>query len=219
MPLIRITSDSIASNAITNVGIANGTIVSVDLADGSVTGPKIGPGAISANNYAGGGVTTDVLAPNLSISLIRTNETTNLFSTAPSGNLNIDVANTTLYYFTSNTTANVTFNLRANNTNTFDSIVRVGETVTVTIMLRHSTTSGGRHAANIYIDGGLITTNRTTPDQAGANNIFYVGNLVPLYAATIPGTGVEMNMFNISVFKRAANTYTVFTSNATAQIG
>lgn len=219
MPLIRITSDSIASNAITNVGIANGTIVSVDLADGSVTGPKIGPGAISANNYAGGGVTTDVLAPNLSISLIRTNETTNLFSTAPSGNLNIDVANTTLYYFTSNTTANVTFNLRANNTNTFDSIVRVGETVTVTVMLRHSTTSGGRHSANIYIDGGLITTNRTNPDQAGANNIFYVGNLVPLYASTIPGTGIEMNMFNISVFKRAANTYTVFTSNATAQIG
>jgi hypothetical protein len=209
MPLTRITSNS----------IADGTVIAADIADLSVTGPKIGTGAVSANNFAGGGITSNVFAPNLSLTITRTNETTNLFSTAPSGNLNIDVANTTLYYFTSNTTANVTFNLRANNTNTFDSIVGIGETVTVTIMLRHSTTSGGRHAANVYIDGGLITTNRSNPDQAGANNIFYAGNLVPVYAATIPGTGIEMNMFNISVFKRAANTYTVFTSNVTAQIG
>lgn len=219
MPLTRIVGAS----------ITDGTVVAADIADGSVTGPKlgtasvsgnnIGTGAISANNFAGGGITSNVLAPNLTLTLTRTNETTNLFSTAPAGNVNIDVANTTLYYFTSNTSANVTFNLRANTVNTFDSVVRVGETVTVTIMLRHSTTSGGRHAANVYIDGGLISTVRSNPDQTGANNIFYVGNLVPVYAATVPGTGVEMNMFNISVFKRASNTYTVFMSNTTAQIG
>ncbi len=184
-----------------------------------INGDSIENGSISAADFPGGAITSNVLAPNLTLTLTRTNETTNVFSIAPSGNINIDVANTTLYYFTSNTTANVTFNLRANNTNTFDSVVRVGETLTVTIMLRHSTTSGGRHSANVFIDGGLITTNRTTPDQAGANNIFYVGNLVPIYASTIPGTGIEMNMFNISVFKRAANTYTVFMSNTTAQIG
>jgi hypothetical protein len=186
---------------------------------GQILGNLIGSGAISANNFAGGGITSNVLAPNLQITLSRTNETTNLFSTAPSGNINIDVANTTLYYFTSNTTANVTFNLRANTVNTFDSVIGIGETVTVSIMLRHSTTSGGRHTANLHIDGGLITTNRSNPDQADANNIFYVGNVVPNYVVTIPGTGIEMNMFSVSVFKRAANTYTVFFSNTTAQIG
>jgi hypothetical protein len=214
-----ITGNLIADGSISGNQIALGAVSGNQIGLYAVSGNQIGTGAISANNFAGGGITSNVLSPNLTLTITRTNETTNLFSTAPSGNINIDVANTTLYYFTSNTTANVTFNLRANNTNTFDSVVRVGETVTVTVMLRHSTTSGGRHSANIYIDGGLITTNRTNPDQAGANNIFYVGNLVPLYASTIPGTGIEMNMFNISVFKRAANTYTVFTSNATAQIG
>lgn len=199
--------------------LGNGVMATQVPADGTVTGPKIGVGAISANNFAGGGITSNVLAPNLQISISRTNETTNLFSSAPNGNINIDVANTTLYYFTSNTTANVTFNLRANNTNTFDSVVRVGETVTVAVMLRHSTTSGGRHTANLHIDGGLIATNRSNPDQAGANNIFYAANLFPRYTATLPGTGIEMNMFNISVFKRAANTYTVFFANTTAQIG
>jgi hypothetical protein len=224
-----VTGTKLAVNSVRGNNIVAGTItgnqISLSAISGNqigayaVSGNQIGVGAISANNFAGGGITSNVLAPNLTLTLTRTNETTNLFSTAPSGNINIDVANTTLYYFTSNTTAGITFNLRANSVNTFDSVVRIGETVTVTVMLRHSTTSGGRHPANVYIDGGLISTNRTNPDQAGANNIFYVGNLVPIYAATIPGTGVEMNMYNISVFKRAANTYTVFMSNTTAQIG
>ncbi len=220
MAATSIATNNIVVGAITGNLIATNSInASNTLNQLSITGNLIGTGAISANNFAGGGITSNVLSPNLTLTITRTNETTNLFSTAPNGNVNIDVANTTLFYFTSNTTANVTFNLRANNVNTFDSVVRDGETVTVTIMLRHSTSSGGRHTANIYIDGGLIATNRPNPDQAGANNIFYVANLVPVYNSTIPGTGVEMNMFNISVFKRAANTYTIFTSNTTAQIG
>jgi hypothetical protein len=208
-----------ADGSVTGNKLVINAIRANNIVAGQITGNLIGTGAISANNFAGGGITSNVLAPNLQITLSRTNETTNLFSTAPNGNINIDVANTTLYYFTSNTTANVTFNLRANTVNTFDSVIGIGETVTVSIMLRHSTTSGGRHTANLHIDGGLITTNRSDPDQAGANNIFYVGNVVPNYVATIPGTGIEMNMFSVSVFKRAANTYTVFFSNTTAQIG
>ena len=54
MALNRITVDSIASSAVTNVAIADGTIVSVDLADGSVTGPKIGANAINSNNVVSG---------------------------------------------------------------------------------------------------------------------------------------------------------------------
>lgn len=214
-----IRANNIVAGQITGNLIGIGSVSGNNIGIGAISGNNIGTGAISANNFAGGGITSNVLAPNLTLTLVRTNETTNLFSTAPSGNINIDVANTTLYYFTSNTSANVTFNLRANNTNTFDSVIRVGETMTISIMLRHSTTTGGRHAANVHIDGGLITTNRSNPDQAGANNIFYVGNVVPIYAATVPGTGVELNMFNISVIKRAANTYTVLMSNTTAQIG
>jgi hypothetical protein len=208
-----------ADGTVTGNKLTANAIRANNIVPGQITGNLLGTGSISANNFAGGSITSNVLAPNLQITLSRTNETTNLFATAPRGNINIDIANTCLYYFTSNTTANVTFNLRANNTNTFDSVVRTGETVTVSIALRHSTTAGGRHAANVYIDGGLIATNRSNPDSAGENNIFYVSNIVPFYVTTIPGTGIEMNMYNISVFKRAANTYTVFFSNTTAQIG
>jgi hypothetical protein len=214
-----IRANNIVAGQITGNLLGTGAVSGNNIGAGAVSGNNIGVGAISANNFAGGGITSNVLAPNLTLTVVRTNETTNLFSTAPSGNINIDVVNTSLYFFTSNTTANVTFNLRANNTNTFDSVVRVGETVTVSVALRHSTATGGRHTANVFIDGGLIATNRSNPDQAGANNIFYVGNNAPGYITTIPGIGFEMNLYTISVFKRAANTYTVMLSSTISQIG
>ena len=98
MPLDKITVDSIGANAITNIGIANGTIVTVDLGDQSVTSPK--------------------LASNLNISLTRVLEEANINSIAVGGNVNIDVVDSTVFFFNANTTANVTFNLRANTQNT-----------------------------------------------------------------------------------------------------
>ncbi len=234
MALIKITSDSIASNAITNVGIANGTIVSVDLADGSVTGPKIGigavtgnligayavsgnqigTGAISANNFAGGGITSNVLASNLSVSLTRASESANINAIGIGGNVNIDVANNAVYYFNANTAANVTFNLRANTQNTFDSITTIGQSVTVAMIVKHGTT---RHTANLYIDGGLILTG-ATPFASGttANAIFYAGNTAPNYQSI---TQSEVNTFGYTILKLAANSYHVIASNTLCKLG
>jgi hypothetical protein len=193
----------------------------------AVSGNNIGIGAVSANNFAGGGITSNVLSPNLAISITRVLETANLFtdvSVPPRGNLNIDISNNTLYLFTANTTANVTFNLRGNSVNTFDSTVAIGQTVSVAIGLHHNTnaTFGGRHAANVFIDGGLISTNRTDPSSG--NIIYYAGNTVP--ALLPPGIlagqnqqGLEFNLFAITVFKRAANTYTVVQANTLYGLG
>ena len=51
MPLNKITVDSIAANAGTNVGIANGTIVTVDLADNSVTTIKLSTTGVTAATH------------------------------------------------------------------------------------------------------------------------------------------------------------------------
>jgi len=51
MPLNKITVDSIAANAVTNVGIANGTIVTVDLADNSVTTIKLSTTGVTAATH------------------------------------------------------------------------------------------------------------------------------------------------------------------------
>ena len=206
MALSRITSDSVASNAITSLGVANGAIVTVDLADGSVTGPKIGTGSISANNFAFGGVTSNVLASNLSISLTRAIESANINTIAPNGNVDIDIANNVVYYFNANSTANITFNLRANTQNTFDSVTTIGQSVSVTMIVKHGAT---RHTANVHIDGGLITS-------TGSNSIVYNANTRPNYQ-TIDAQ--ETNIYGYTVLKTAANTYAVFVSNSLFALG
>lgn len=221
-----VTKSKIAPNAITGDKLANEAIISGNnLGVKSVSGNNLGLGSISANNFAGGGITSNVLSQNLSISIIRVLETANVFTTAPSGNLQIDISNNTLYYFSSNTTGNVTFNLRGNSVNTFDSTVNVGETVSLAIGLRHGIAggaTGGRHTANVYIDGGLISTNKTNPDSA--NVLFYAGNNVPQYVsggviAGQNGQGIEFNLYALTVFKRAPNTYTVLQANTIYGLG
>lgn len=199
MPLTKISVDSIASSAVTNIAIADGTIVSVDLADQSVITSKL----------ANANVTSPKLAQNLNISLTRVLEEANISTLALGGNVNIDVTNSTVYFFNANTTANLTFNLRANNTHTFDSVTTVGETTSVAIAVRHG---NDRHSANLYIDGGLITGS-----FAGSqNSMFYAANVKPIYRTITNG---EVNLFSYSVFKTAANSYIVVAANSLFGLG
>jgi len=200
MPLDKITVDSISANAVTNVGIANGTIVSVDLADQAVIGSKLGLGAVSGNNMAIGAISSNTLASNLSISLTRVLEEANINSIAIGGNVNIDVVNSTVFFFNANTTANVTFNLRANTQNTFDSVTAIGETTSVAIAVKHGDV---RHEANLSIDGVIQT-------------LYYAGNTRP---ANVSISSAEINLFSYSVFKTAANTYTVISANTVFGLG
>lgn len=210
MPLDKITVDSISANAVTNIGIANGTIVSVDLADQAVIGSKLGLGAVSGNNIStdsirgnnivAGQITSNTLASNLSISLSRVLESANINSIGIGGNVNIDVANSTVFFFNANTTANVTFNLRANTQNTFDSVTSIGQTTSLAIVVKHGTV---RHEANLAIDGVV---------QA----IHYAANTRP---ANVSISSAEINLFNYSVFKTAANTYTVISANTLFGLG
>lgn len=230
MPLDKITVDSISANAVTNVGIANGTIVSVDLADQAVIGAKLGLGAVSGNNISAGSIsgnnitsnairgnnivvgtitgnliatrqiTSNILASNLSISLSRVLETANINSIAIGGNVNIDVTNSAVYFFDANTTANVTFNIRANTQNTFDSVTAIGETTSLAIAVKHG---GVRHEANLSIDGVTQT-------------LYYASNTRP---ANVAITSPEINLFSYSIFKTAANIYTVIASNTLFGLG
>jgi hypothetical protein len=220
MPLDKITVDSISANAVTNVGIANGTIVSVDLADQAVVGSKLGPGAVSgnnlspgaisgnnitsnsirANNIVAGSISSNTLSSNLTISLTRVLEEANINSIAIGGNVNIDVSNSSVFFFNANTTANVTFNIRANDSTTFDSATAIGETTSVAIAVKHGTV---RHEANLSIDGVQQT-------------LYYSGNIRP---ANVSISNSEINLFSYSIFKTAANAYIVISANTLFGLG
>ena len=154
-----------------------------------------------------------MLASNLSISVSRVSETLSIntavigSNSASGTNVNLDIVNTTVYYFSSNTSGNVTFNLRGNNTNTFDSSVQVGNTVSVVVTLRHNT-AAYRSGVNVMIDGGLIRTTLANPDSG--NLIMYSGNTLPSHAVI---NAIESNIIGLTVMKKAANSYVVFMSN------
>jgi hypothetical protein len=209
MPLDKITVDSISANAVTNVGIANGTIVSVDLADQAVIGSKLGLGAVSGNNITGnsirannivaGSISSNTLSSNLTLSLSRVLEEANINSIAVGGNVNIDVSNNSVFFFNANTTANVTFNIRGNNSTTFDNVASIGAT-SIAIAVKHGTV---RHEANVSIDGVQQT-------------LYYSGNTKP---ANVSISSAEINLFSYSIFKTASNVYTVIAANTLFGLG
>lgn len=205
--------NNIVAGTITGNQIGTGAISGNQIGVGAVSGNQIGTGAISANNFAGGGITSNVLASNLSISVSRVSETLSIntaiigSNSASGTNVNLDIVNTTVYYFSSNTSGNVTFNLRGNNINTFDSSVQVGNTVSVVVTLRHNT-AAYRSGVNVMIDGGLIRTTLANPDSG--NLIMYSGNTLPSHSAI---NAIESNIIGLTVIKKAANSYIVYMSN------
>ena len=183
-----ITGNLIGTGAITGNLIGISAISSNHISDLAVTGNEIGLSAVSANN----------LASNLHISLTQVLETGNVYSVAVGGNVNIDLENNTLYFFSSNTTANVTFNFRANTQNTLDSQLPIGSTITSAILLKQGAT---RYRANVYVDGTLQSP-------------WWLGNSAPSFATS---QQESIDVYSFSILKTAANTYAVLASNANFQ--
>jgi hypothetical protein len=206
-------SNNIVAGAITGNLIATNSInASNTLNQLSITGNLIGTGAISANNFAGGGITSNVLASNLSISVSRISETLGInasvvgSNSSVGANVTLNILDGTVYYFNSNTSGNVTFNLRGNNSTLFDQAVQVGNTISVVVSLRHNT-AAHRSGVNVAIDGGYINTTRANPDSG--NIIFYAANTTANHSTI---SALESNMIGLSIFKKASNSYIVYLS-------
>lgn len=193
-----ISGNNIVGNAIRGNNIVAGTITGNLLAAQTITGDNLADNVIRANNIVAGQIASNTLSANLQISLTQVFETANVYTTAIGGNVNIDLQNNTVYFFSSNTTANVTFNMRANTQNTLDSQLSIGQSVTTAILLKQGAT---RYRANVYIDGTL---------QAP----FYLGNSAPSYA-TSQLESIDLYSFNI--VKTAANAYTILAANSNFQ--
>lgn len=153
---------------------------------------KIRTGVISDAN-----VTSAKLANTISVNnivLTKINESANITGTAPGGNVNIDVSNNSIHFFTGFASANMTFNLRGNSSATFDSVSTVGQTISVAVAVRHNTQ---RYTANLSIDGVGQT-------------LYYAGNTRPNAVSIL---SEEINLYSYSIFKTAGNSYTIIAGN------
>lgn len=184
---ITVTTNVIATGAIQGNQIGQYAVSTNNILGGSITGNLMSSGAISSNNFSA----------NIQFNSSRIVESVNVSTIAASGNVNIDVSTATVHYFTANTTANVSFNLRANSGATLNSILANGQSISVAIGFAQGAT---QYSANIYIDGVLQTANTR-----------WMGNVKPAYTASIPNALTDF--YSITAIKLGTDSYNVLASN------
>jgi len=156
--------------------------------------------SIRANNSLNantGGAITGALAVRSNLNIQTVTETANIHTTAIGGNVILALANNSSYYFAVNPTANISFDLRANNQSGGDlnGFMVTGQMISVGIMLSQGATP---YRANLMIDGVLQTANTR-----------WSGNVNPAFGGTANG----IDVYSFSVLKRDANSYIILASN------
>jgi hypothetical protein len=137
-----------------------------------------------------GRATTDTLTNKV---LLSPEERTTVAATAATGTIAYDAVTQGVLYFTSNASANWTLNIRGNSGTTLNSILAVGDAITVTHLVTTGATAYYNNA--LQIDGSAIT-----PKYQGGT-------------AWAAGNASSIDAYVYTVIKTAATpTYTVFAS-------
>lgn len=99
-------------------------------------------------------------------------EPTTISATASTGTINYDVATQSIVYYTTAATANWTMNFRALSSATLNSLMAIGQTITVTFMATQGATAYYNNA--VTIDGTSVTPkwqSGITPNSGNANSV------------------------------------------------
>jgi len=125
--------------------------------------------------------------------LVAPEERTTVSATAATGTVNFDASTQGVLYYTSNASGNWTLNVRAASGVTLDSILAIGDAITVSFLVTNGATAYYQTAFNI--DG---TTSGVTLEYSGG---------------TVPASGnaSSVDVYTYTIIKTAATpTYTVF---------
>lgn len=118
-------------------------------------------------------------------------ETADISAVAATGTVNIDVLTASVQIRTVNATGNYTLNVRGNGSTTLNSLMAVGESLTVTFESPNGAT--GFYATSYTIDGSVVT---------------------PKYLGAVPATGNinATDVYMLQIRKTAAATFTCIAS-------
>lgn len=85
----------------------------------------------------------------------RTEENWNIVASAATGTINLDVLTSSIWYYTTNATANHTVNVRGDSSTTLSSLLAVGDSMTVVWSINNGTTA--YRPTTFQIDGSTVT--------------------------------------------------------------
>ena len=212
MAISKIKSNSIADDAITSAKVADGVISAADVADGTLTSAKLASGVTDLSNdtspQLGGNLdvnsnsivslsNADInISPNgigrvvLGAAAIQqTSEKVTTSATAATGTINFDVITQSILNYTTDASGNWTLNIRGDGSNSLDSIMDTGETLTIA----HIVSQGGTAYYNsaVTIDGSSVT-----PEWQGGS-------------APTAGNTNSLDVYSYSIIKTGSATFTV----------
>jgi hypothetical protein len=117
----------------------------------------------------------------------------NIVASAATGTINFDLKTASVWYYTSNATANHTINVRGDSSTTLSSLLAVGDSVTVVWANTNGTTA--YYPSAFQVDGSSVT-----PKWQGGT-------------APAAGNASSVDLYSYTIVKTAATpTYTVFAS-------
>lgn len=129
---------------------------------------------------------------NITVDYIK--ETTTVSATAATGTINYDVATQSIVYYTTNASANWTLNLRGSASATLNSLMSIGQTISVTFMATQGATAYYNSA--VTIDGSAVT-----PKWQGG-------------ATPAAGNINSVDAYTYAIVKTANATFTVFATQS-----
>jgi hypothetical protein len=124
--------------------------------------------------------------------LVSPEERWSVSATAATGTVNVDVATTTAWYYNADATANWTFNVRGDGSTTLDSLLAVGDSVTVAFAVQQGATA--YYPTAVTVDGSAVT-----PKWQGGS-------------APTGGNASSTDVYVLTVIKTASATFTVLAS-------
>jgi hypothetical protein len=128
------------------------------------------------------GITPALILPNAT-------ETTTTSATAATGTINFDVITQSVLYYTTSSSGNWTLNVRGNATNSLNSFMTTGQTITIVFLATNGST--GYYQTAFTIDGTSVT-----PKWQGGT-------------APISGDTSALDVYTYSILKTGSATYTV----------
>lgn len=212
VPTLNQNTTGTASNVTGTVAVANGgtgatslTANNIVMGNGTSTVQLIAPGStgnlitsngttwtsaapaitLAGNNTWTGLQTFAGSATNLDIKLSSALEAISVIASSASSTINFDVISQSVLYYTGNSSANWTLNIRGNSSTSLTSLMSAGESLTIVFLATNSGTA--YRQTSLTIDGNSITPKwlgGSAPSTGNANSI-------DIYTVTIIKTGVS----------------------------
>lgn len=117
-------------------------------------------------------------------------ELTTVSATAATGTINYDITTQSVLYYTTNASANWTVNFRGNSSNSLDSLMSTGESITVVFLVSQGATAYYNNA--VTVDGASVT-----PKYQGGT-------------AWSSGNASGVDAYSYTIIKTGSATFSVF---------